>query len=277
MTVREYTPPTAAEHAAERIQIVAALEQFAVVATPRQLDQLQELLDRTGEANSQFNLTAIRARPDMLVKHVFDSFSLLPFLPSLEAVDAAADPNAANAVASAVASTFASAADTVATPYEEDGFDPYTLRVADIGTGAGFPGLPLAILRPDLDFLLVDSIGKKARHVGATAHGLGLDNARVENSRAEQLRRVGTFAGAFAVVTARALSSLEDFARNAGHLAAPGGRLLAMKGKVPEEELAALRRGVKDIAGDRWKVAGVQPLSVPGLYDERHLVELCRE
>ena len=277
MTVREYTPPTAAEHAAERIQIVAALEQFAVVATARQLDQLQELLDRTGEANSQFNLTAIRARPDMLVKHVFDSFSLLPFLPSLEAVDAAADPNAANAVASAVASTFASAADTVASPYEEDGFDPYTLRVADIGTGAGFPGLPLAILRPDLDFLLVDSIGKKARHVGATAHGLGLDNARVENSRAEQLRRVGTFAGAFAVVTARALSSLEDFARNAGHLAAPGGRLLAMKGKVPEEELAALRRGVKDIAGDRWKVAGVQPLSVPGLYDERHLVELCRE
>ena len=265
MTVREYTPPTVAELTAERIQIVAALEQFAVVATARQLDQLQELLDRTGEANSQFNLTAIRARPDMLVKHVFDSFSLLPFLPSLEAVDAAADPDAA------------SAADTVASPYEEDGFDPYTLRVADIGTGAGFPGLPLAILRPDLDFLLVDSVGKKARHVGATAHGLGLDNARVENSRAEQLRRVGTFAGAFAVVTARALSSLEDFARNAGHLAAPGGRLLAMKGKVPEEELAALRRGVKDIAGDRWKVAGVQPLSVPGLYDERHLVELCRE
>ena len=277
MTVREYTPPTAAEHAAERIQIVAALEQFAVVATARQLDQLQELLDRTGEANSQFNLTAIRARPDMLVKHVFDSFSLLPFLPSLEAVDAAADPDAASAAANAAASTVASAADTVASPYEEDGFDPYTLRVADIGTGAGFPGLPLAILRPDLDFLLVDSIGKKARHVGATAHGLGLDNARVENSRAEQLRRVGTFAGAFAVVTARALSSLEDFARNAGHLAAPGGRLLAMKGKVPEEELAALRRGVKDIAGDRWKVAGVQPLSVPGLYDERHLVELCRE
>lgn len=277
MTVREYTPPTAAERAAERTQIVAALEQFAVVATPRQLDQLQELLDRTGEANSQFNLTAIRARPDMLVKHVFDSFSLLPFLPSLEAVDAAADPDAASAAANAAASTVASAADTVASPYEEDGFDPYTLRVADIGTGAGFPGLPLAILRPDLDFLLVDSIGKKARHVGATAHGLGLDNARVENSRAEQLRRVGTFAGAFAVVTARALSSLEDFARNAGHLAAPGGRLLAMKGKVPEEELAALRRGVKDIAGDRWKVAGVQPLSVPGLYDERHLVELCRE
>ena len=123
----------------------------------------------------------------------------------------------------------------------------------------------------------MDSIGKKARHVGATAHGLGLDNARVENARAEQLRRVGTFAGAFAIVTARALSSLEDFARNAGHLAAPGGRLLAMKGKVPEEELVALRRGVKDIAGDRWKVAGVQPLSVPGLYDERHLVELCRE
>jgi 16S rRNA (guanine527-N7)-methyltransferase len=254
MTVREHTPPTAAERAAERAQLVEALQQFAVVATPRQLDQLQELLDRTGEANAQFNLTAIRARPDMLVKHIFDSFSLLPFLPPAEGEEGVSG----------------SAADG------EDA-EPLPRRVADIGTGAGFPGLPLAILRPDLDFLLVDSIGKKARHVGATAHGLGLDNARVENARAEQLRRVGTFAGAFAVVTARALSSLEDFARNAGHLVAPEGRLLAMKGKVPEEELAALRRGVKDIAGDRWKVVGVQPLSVPGLYDERHLVELCRE
>ena len=73
-------------------------------------------------------------------------------------VDAAADPNADSAAANAAANAAASAADTVATPYEEDGFDPYTLRVADIGTGAGFPGLPLAILRPDLDFLLVDSI-----------------------------------------------------------------------------------------------------------------------
>ena len=149
--------------------------------------------------------------------------------------------------------------------------------MADIGTGAGFPGLPLAILRPDLEFLLVDSIGKKARHVAATAHALGLANARVENARAEQLRRAGTFAGAFAVVTARALSSLEDFAGNAGHLAAPGGRLLAMKGKVPEAELAAFRRGIKDLGGGRWRVVGVMPLVVPGLVDERHLVELCRE
>ncbi len=257
MTVREYTPPTAAERAAERARLVDALQQFAVVATPRQLDQLQELLDRTGEANAQFNLTAIRARPDMLVKHIFDSFSLLPFLPSPEVAALATEGEGLDEAAGESASL--------------------PLRVADIGTGAGFPGLPLAILRPDLDFLLVDSIGKKARHVGATAHGLGLANARVENGRAEQLRRMGTFAGAFAVVTARALSSLEDFARNAGHLVAPEGRLLAMKGKVPEEELAALRRGVKDIAGERWKVAGVQPLTVPGLYDERHLVELCRE
>lgn len=262
MTIREYTPPTAAERAAEREALASTLFARGVEASDHQLDQLQELLDRTGEANAQFNLTAIRDRPGMLVKHVFDSLSLLPFLPPPEGAENAPDM--------APGSAAAGAAD------DEDGA-PLPLRVADIGTGAGFPGLPLAILRPDIDFLLVDSIGKKARHVGATAHGLGLDNARVENARAEQLRRVGTFAGAFAIVTARALSSLEDFARNAGHLAAPGGRLLAMKGKVPEEELSALRRGVKDIAGDRWKVAGVQPLSVPGLYDERHLVELCRE
>ena len=88
MTVREYTPPTAAERAAERAQLVEALQQFAVVATPRQLDQLQELLDRTGEANAQFNLTAIRDRPGMLVKHVFDSLSLLPHLPAPAAATA---------------------------------------------------------------------------------------------------------------------------------------------------------------------------------------------
>ncbi len=238
MTAREYVPPTPTERAAEREALASTLTAAGVDAGNHQLDQLQELLDRTGEANAQFNLTAIRDRPGMLVKHVFDSLSLLPHLPP-------------------------------------PGGTP--TRVADIGTGAGFPGLPLAILRPDLDFLLVDSIGKKARHVAATAHALGLANARVENARAEQLRRAGTFAGAFAVVTARALSSLEDFARNAGHLAAPGGRLLAMKGKVPEAELAAFRRGIKDLGGGRWRVVGVMPLAVPGLVDERHLVELCRE
>ena len=248
MTVREYFPPTVAERAAERERLASTLFLAGVEASDHQLDQLQELLDRTGEANAQFNLTAIRDRPGMLVKHVFDSLSLLPHLPP----PSAAGPGST-------------------------GDDSTPARVADIGTGAGFPGLPLAILRPDLEFLLVDSIGKKARHVAATAHALGLDNARVENARAEQLRRAGTFAGAFAVVTARALSSLEDFARHAGHLAAPGGRLLAMKGKVPDEELAALRRGVKDLGGDRWRVTDVQPLVVPGLVDERHLVELCRE
>lgn len=266
MTIRDYTPPTAAERAAEREHLASTLFLAGVEASDRQLDQLQELLDRTGEANAQFNLTAIRDRPGMLVKHVFDSLSLLPFLPPPEGAENAPDM----APGSAAEGAADGSADT-------DGGEPLPVRIADIGTGAGFPGLPLAILRPDLDFLLVDSIGKKARHVGATAHALGLANARVENARAEQLRRAGTFAGAFAIVTARALSSLEDFARNAGHLAAPGGRLLAMKGKVPEEELATLRRGVKDVAGSRWKVRGVQPLSVPGLYDERHLVELCRE
>jgi 16S rRNA (guanine527-N7)-methyltransferase len=228
-------PLTATERAAERRQLEAGLGDLGAWASAGQLDQLQRLLDLTEEANAQFNLTAIRERPDMLVKHVLDSVTVLPFLP-----------------------------------------DRPGARVADIGTGAGFPGLVLAILRPDLQFLLVDSVGKKARHVGATAHALGLVNARAENARAESLRSMGTQQGGFAVVVARALSSLADFVKHAGHLAAEDGFLLAMKGKVPEAEITELARA-RGLPDGRWKVVAVHPLKVPGLVDERHLVELCRE
>ena len=135
-------------------------------------------------------------------------------------------------------------------------------RIADIGTGAGFPGMPLAIVNPKRRFTLVEATGKKARFVEQTALRLGVANVQVEHARAESYRPFELFD----TVVARALSSLADFAAYAGHLCAPDGRLLAMKGKRPDEEISALPRS--------FRVLAVHRLKVPGLDDERHLVEL---
>ena len=135
-------------------------------------------------------------------------------------------------------------------------------RVADVGTGAGFPGLALAVANPERRFTLIEATGKKARFVEQTAARLRVGNVLVVNSRAESYRPFELFD----TVTARALSSLADFAAYAGHLCAPGGRLLAMKGKRPDEEISALPKS--------FRVLAVHRLRVPGLDDERHLVEL---
>lgn len=136
------------------------------------------------------------------------------------------------------------------------------IRVADIGTGPGFPGLPLAVVNPRRSFTLIEATGKKARFVEQTAQRLNIDNVQVVHSRAETYRPFELFD----TVAARALSSLADFAAYAGHLCAPDGRLLAMKGKRPDEEISALPKS--------FRVIAVHRLKVPGLDDERHLVEL---
>lgn len=134
--------------------------------------------------------------------------------------------------------------------------------VADVGTGAGLPGIPLAVARPELRFTLIDSNGKKTRFVTQAMAELRLANVEVVQSRAEA-HRPGV---PYALVLSRAFASLADFANLAGGMAAPGGRLLAMKGADPEDELAALPPGFRALA--------VHPLKVPGLDADRCLVEL---
>ncbi len=136
------------------------------------------------------------------------------------------------------------------------------LRIADVGTGAGFPGLPLAVANPGRRFFLIEATGKKARFVTQTAERLGLTNVEVVNARAENYRPFELFD----TVVARALSSLADFVAYAGHLCAPEGRLLAMKGRRPDEEMSALPKS--------FRVLAVHRVKMPGLDDERHLVEL---
>lgn len=137
--------------------------------------------------------------------------------------------------------------------------------LADLGTGPGLPGIPLAIATPGLQVTLVESNGKKARFLREAARQLGLGNVQVAESRIEAFRP-GTH---FDAITARALATLPLILELGGHLPGPAGRLLAMKGVVPDEEIATLPAG--------WRLAAVHPLRVPGLDAERHLVEVARD
>jgi 16S rRNA (guanine527-N7)-methyltransferase len=198
--------------------LIAGAAGLGVQLDARQGESLLRVVDELAAANEQFNLTAIRDRPDMLRKHVLDSLSLQPYLKGM--------------------------------------------RLADVGTGAGFPGLPLAVVNPARRFSLIEATGKKARFVAQTATRVGCANVEVVHARAEAFRPFDPFD----TVMARALSSLADFVAYAGHLCAPGGRLLAMKGKRPDEELAAIPKS--------FRIVAVHRLKLPGLDDERHLVEL---
>jgi 16S rRNA (guanine527-N7)-methyltransferase len=136
------------------------------------------------------------------------------------------------------------------------------LRVADVGTGAGVPGIPLAIALPGASFDLVDSNGKKCRFLFQVKTELGLANMAVRHVRVEQWRPHERFD----VVASRAFASLADMIDQCAHLSRPGGVILAMKGQYPVAELDALP--------DCVKVCDVHRLQVPGLDEERHVVEM---
>ena len=136
-------------------------------------------------------------------------------------------------------------------------------RIADVGSGAGFPGIPLAVLTPARHYTLIDSTGKKCRFLEHVRDELGLANVEVVHVRAEAHKP----ALRYDTVIARAVGPIADLVKYSGHLVAGGGRLLAMKGRYPEDELAAKLNG--------WKVVAVHPLAVPGLDEQRHLVELA--
>jgi 16S rRNA (guanine527-N7)-methyltransferase len=136
--------------------------------------------------------------------------------------------------------------------------------VADVGSGAGFPGLPLAVADPERRYTLIESTGKKVKFLRHAVERLDLPNVEVLHGRAEALKPSQPFDS----VISRALGPLSDFVRFAGHLAGRRGRLLAMKGRAPAQELKALPPG--------WKALAVHAVRVPGLDAERCLVELAR-
>ena len=134
--------------------------------------------------------------------------------------------------------------------------------LADIGSGAGLPGLVLAIAAPQRKVALIDTNGKKCRFQREAVRSLELDNVEVIHGRVEDVR------GSYDCITARAFASLADMLSWAGHLLAPAGCWLAMKGRRPDEELTALPPG--------FLLESEHVLHVPGLDAERHLLVLAR-
>jgi 16S rRNA (guanine527-N7)-methyltransferase len=175
--------------------------------------------------NQTYNLTAVRDQQEMVGKHLLDSLAMHPF------VDALAQRGGS---------------------------------LADLGTGPGLPGIPLAIVKPGLRVTLVESNGKKARFLREAVRKLGLSDVRVAEARIEAVDEPGMFDA----ITARALATLPLIVELGGHLLKPDGVLLAMKGMYPADEVAGLPPG--------WEVAASHPLRVPGVTGERHLVEVRR-
>ena len=135
-------------------------------------------------------------------------------------------------------------------------------RIADVGTGAGFPGLPLAIANPGRQFTLIDGSGKKVRFIAHAARTLGLSNVTALHARAEELRPEVPFD----TVTARALAPLPELVTLLSTISGPRTRVLAMKGRWPEEEVAKLPAP--------WRLTGSRKIEVPGLNAERCVLML---
>jgi len=137
-------------------------------------------------------------------------------------------------------------------------------RVLDAGSGAGFPGIPLAVAKPDIQVALLDSNHKKTAFLRQAVAELGLKNASVVCERVESWRP----AEKFDCIISRALAEIAEFVSLSAHLLAPGGVLAAMKGVHPYEEIGRLPRD--------FRVTHVHRLAVPGLGAERHLVLIER-
>ena len=202
--------------------------------------------------NGTYNLTSVRDAPEMFTHHLSDCLAVLPHLAKhLEAPSGASTAQAEGPAAIATVGAVAVA---------QGGARPAapSVRLLDVGSGGGLPGVLLAIARPDVQVCCVDTVGKKAAFIRQVAAELRLPNLRAEHARVEDL------ASRHDIITSRAFASLADFISLTRERLAPGGVWMAMKGKSPDDERAGLP--------DDIEVFHVEQMQVPGLDAERCLV-----
>ncbi|MEY4749337.1 MAG: Ribosomal small subunit methyltransferase [Pseudomonadota bacterium] len=235
--------PLGAEQLAElRVELLAGAAVLGVPLDDRAADRLLQYLELLRRWNSVYNLTAIHQPREALVHHLLDSLAVVaPLLRQLGRTTADAAAPAAAAVPSALAAA---------------------VRLLDVGSGGGLPGVVLAVALPWLQVHCVDTVGKKATFIRQVGAELGLSNLQSHHARVEDLRLP-----AFDVITSRAFASLADFVELTRTLLAPQATWMAMKGQHPAEEIAALPPGVA-------QVFHVESLTVPGDPGERCIVWL---
>jgi 16S rRNA (guanine527-N7)-methyltransferase len=203
----------------------AGLSALGLSLSDAQVRQLLDYQDLIGKWNKVYNLTAVRDPAEMLTHHLLDSLAAVaPLQKHLQG----------------------------------RGLDAVSLL--DVGSGAGLPGVVLAICCPNLAVTCVDTVGKKAAFIKQAALALGLSNLTGLHARVE------TITQPFDVICSRAFASLVDFTSWSQAALAPGGVWMALKGKHPAEELALLPSDVT--------VFHVEPLVVPGLAAERCIIWL---
>ena len=192
---------------------------LGVTLSERQSEQLLAYGTLMLKWNKVYNLTAVRDPAGVMTHHLLDSLAVIAPLQR---------------------------------QYPEQG------RLLDVGSGAGLPGVIIAIMRPDIDVSCLDAVAKKAAFVQQVAVELELPNLRGLHARVELLE------GSYNVISSRAFASLPDFFNGSKHLLPADGVWLAMKGKMPGDELAVLPPEVA--------VFHVEQLTVPGLDAERCIV-----
>ena len=205
-----------------RDALLSTAEALALKLSAPQTDALLDYLALLQRWNSTYNLTSVRDPAQMLSLHLADCLAVM-------------------------------------NPLRRQLDGRVSARVLDVGSGAGLPGVPIALMNPSADVCCIDTVGKKAAFVQQVAAELSLRNLHAIHGRVEQWS-----AAPFDIVVSRAFSSLSDFATLTRRHLAPGGAWLAMKGKRPNDELTALPPDID--------VFHVEPLSVPGLDAERCIV-----
>jgi len=213
----------------------AAAQALGLEIDARQRQALLEYLQQLQRWNATYNLTAIRDPQQMLIQHVFDSLAIIA---PLQRQWGAQSGDAA-------------------------------ICGLDVGSGAGLPGLVIAIMQPQWRILCVDAVEKKIVFIQQVTRNIGIRNVTARHARIETLAHVHPDAR-YALAVSRAFAALKDFAVLAGPCVAADGVLAAMKGKVPDDEIAAVERDTD------WRVAAVQPLAVPQLDAQRCLIWLNR-